>query len=155
TCRFWQSWALRRWLHRSDLKTTTAVKNAPGDAREFVGERNRQLEPIEPPACSLDPGFETMLLPALRVQYYGTSCLNEQHSQAPIAALGDGPEDCAPARRHLSRHESEPSAEISALGERIAVADRSDCCGRDDRADARHSHEALGSVVLLGQRFDL
>jgi hypothetical protein len=93
---------LRRWLHRSDLKTTTAVKNAPGDASEFVGERNRQLEPIEPSGCSRDPRFKTVPLPALWVQQNGTSCLNEQHPQVTIAALGDGPEDRAPARRHLS-----------------------------------------------------
>src|SRR5262249_129999 len=63
-----QTEAFARCFNRPATKTTTAVKNGPGDASEFVGERNRQLEPIEPPGCSLDPGFETMLLPALRAQ---------------------------------------------------------------------------------------
>jgi hypothetical protein len=46
---------LRRLIHRPDLKVTTTVENAPGDAGDFVGERNRQLKAIEPPGCSLDP----------------------------------------------------------------------------------------------------
>src|SRR6516225_1068440 len=46
---------LRRLIHRSDLKVTTTMENAPGDAGDFVGERNRQLKAIEPPGCSLNP----------------------------------------------------------------------------------------------------
>ena len=46
---------LRYLIHRSDLKVTTAMENAPGDAGDFVGERNRQLKAIEPPGCSLNP----------------------------------------------------------------------------------------------------
>jgi hypothetical protein len=42
-----------------------------------------------------------------------------------------------------------------ALGEYVAAADRGDCCGRDDRANARYRHEALGTIILLGQRLDL
>jgi hypothetical protein len=34
------------------------MENTPGDTSDLVGERNRQLEAIEPPYCSLDPGFE-------------------------------------------------------------------------------------------------
>ena len=60
------SHGLGRRPHRSDLKVTTAMENAPGDAGDFIGERDRQLEAIEPPGCGLDPGFEAMLLPALR-----------------------------------------------------------------------------------------
>ncbi len=92
------STSLGRRPQRSDLEVTTAMENAPGDASKFVGERNRKFEPIEPASCSLDPGFEAMLLPALRAQQDGPGCLDEKHSQVAIAALGDGPEDCAPAR---------------------------------------------------------
>src|ERR1700687_3433 len=146
---------LDRRRHRPDLEVATAMEHTPSDTGDFVGERNRQLETIESPGCRLDPGFEAMLLPALRAEENGTGCLDEQHPQVAIAAFGDGPEDRAPARRHLSRHETEPSTEISALGEHVAPADRGDCCSRDDRANARHRHEALGSVILLGQRLDL
>jgi hypothetical protein len=34
-----------------------------------------------------------MLLPTLRTEENSTSCLDEQHPQVAIAALGDGPED--------------------------------------------------------------
>src|ERR1700683_5571585 len=60
-----------------------------------------------------------------------------------MAALGEWPEDGAPARRHLSRHKAEPSAEVSALGEYVAPADRRDSCSRDDRANARHGRDAF------------
>jgi hypothetical protein len=60
--------ALHRRLRRSDLKIPTAMQNAPGDASEFVGERNRQFEPIESSGCSRDPRFKTMPLPALWAQ---------------------------------------------------------------------------------------
>jgi len=55
-------------LHRPDLEVATAMEDAPGHAGDFIGKRNRQLEPVEPPGCSLDPGFEAMLLPALRAK---------------------------------------------------------------------------------------
>src|SRR5207245_175993 len=75
TSRFSLSRALRpdsrglgRGLHRPDLEVATAMEDAPGDAGDFVGKRNRQLEAVEPLGCSLDPGFEAMLLPALRAK---------------------------------------------------------------------------------------
>jgi hypothetical protein len=37
-----------------------------------------------------------VLLPALRAQEYGTSCLNEQHPQIAIATLRDGPRTVCP-----------------------------------------------------------
>src|SRR3977135_701382 len=147
--------ALGRRRHWSDLEVAAAMENAPCDAGDLVGERNRQLEAIEPPRCSLDPGFEAVLLPALRAQENSAGGLHEQHPQVAIAALGDGPEDGGPARRHLSRYETEPSTKISALGEHVAPTDRGDGCSRDDRTNARHRHEALGSVILLGQCCDL
>src|SRR6476646_6002863 len=91
------STSLGRGPHRSDLKVTTAMEHAPGDASYFVGECNSSLEPIEPASCSLDPGFEAVLLPALWAQEDRTSCLDEQHPQVAIAALGDRPKDGAPA----------------------------------------------------------
>ena len=68
------SHGLRRRRHRSDLEVATAMENTPGDASDFVGKRNRQFETIEPPGCGLDPGFEAMLLPALRVDEKGAGC---------------------------------------------------------------------------------
>ena len=88
-----------------------------------------------------------MLLSALRAQQYGTSCLNKQHSQVAIAALGDGPENCAPARRHLSRRESEPSAEISRCAHRDG-ASRTYIEPRSLTADGVTA-KAMGNMSLL------
>jgi hypothetical protein len=68
---------LGRGPHRCDLEVATAMENAPGDASDFVGERNRQLEAIEPPGCSLDPGLEAVAFPALRLDQHDPCRLNE------------------------------------------------------------------------------
>jgi hypothetical protein len=47
------------------------------------------------------------------------------------------------------------TAEVASLLEAGAIADRRYRRARDDRADARHGHQALAAVILLRQRFDL
>src|SRR5262245_10323164 len=42
-------------------KRKREAENTPGDARDFVGECDPYLEPIEPPGCRLDSGFEAVL----------------------------------------------------------------------------------------------
>src|SRR6266516_2249170 len=44
---------------------------------------------------------------------------------------------------------------VASLLEAGAIADRRNHGTRDDRADARHRHQALATLILLRQRFDL
>src|SRR6266700_4670465 len=44
---------------------------------------------------------------------------------------------------------------VASLLEAGAIADRRHHGTRDDRADARHRHQALATLILLRQRFDL
>src|SRR5439155_2207605 len=72
-----------------------------------------------------------------------------------VAALGDLTQDGAIPRRLLLRHEPQPGAEVASLLEAGAIADRRHHGTRDDRPDARHGHQALATLILLRQRFDL
>jgi len=49
--------------------------------------------------------------------------------------------------RHLPRDEPQPCGEVTALGERIASADRCHHRARDDRPDAGHAHQSLAAGV--------
>ncbi len=50
-----------------NLEGSTTSQNAPGDAGELVGQRNRQHVAVQPLLSRLDPGLEPMALSALRL----------------------------------------------------------------------------------------
>ena len=72
---------------RPRLEGTAASKNAPRDARQFVGERNRKDVVMQPLFGRLDPRLEPMALPALRLDQHDPRRLHEQDAQLAIAAL--------------------------------------------------------------------
>ena len=59
-------------------------------------------------------------------------------------------EDLCTDWRHLDKRIETVSKEIETLSEQDDGANRSHCCGRYDRTNTRHSHQALGPVILLG-----
>src|SRR5215203_2603547 len=107
------------------LKAPTTSKNAPGDASQFIGERNRKHVAVQPLLGSLDPWLEPMAFPALGFDQHDPCRLHEQNSQVAIAALGYPAEDRAVSGRHLFRDEPKPGGEVAAFGERIPSTDRS------------------------------
>src|SRR5262245_28525010 len=131
--------------------------NLPGDASEFVGERNRQHVVVQPFFSCLDPRLEAIALPLLGpdLDQHDPGRLNEQRAWIPIAALRYVAEDRSVASRHLFWHQSEPSAEVAAFRKCIAGADRRHDRTRDERADAGYRHQSLATFVLTGQRHDL
>jgi hypothetical protein len=69
---------LGRWLrHFPDLEVATVMQHTPGDARELVGERDRQHVVVEPLGGRLDPGLEAVALPAGGPQQHDTGGLHE------------------------------------------------------------------------------
>ena len=78
-------------------------QNAPSDAGQLIGERNRQHVGMQPLLGRLDPGFEPVALPALRLDQHNPRRLHEQDAQIAIAALGYLAQDRAASGRHLSR----------------------------------------------------
>src|SRR6266852_2282981 len=74
--------------------------------------------------------------------------LHEQRPQVLVAALRDLAEDRAIPSGLLLGHEPQPSAEVASLLEAGAIADRRHHGTRDDRADARHGHQALATLIL-------
>jgi hypothetical protein len=64
------------------------------------------------------------------------------------------PGSCDPGRL-LLWYESQPGAEVASLREACAIADRRHHGTRDDRADPRHCHHPLASLILFRERFDV
>ena len=105
---------------------TASRKHRPGDASEFVGERYRQqIAMREAFGSSFDPRPQSPHRCGRPPYQDDVGGLNEQRPEISVAALGDLAELGAIAGRLLLRYQTEPSAEIAALTEAIAVADRS------------------------------
>ena len=98
------------------LEIAAIGENAPGDARQLVGKRDRQHIAVEPPSGSLDPGFEPVALPVLRPDQYDPGGLNEQDAQVAIAAFGDLAENRAVSRRELFGDKTQPGGAIRRAG---------------------------------------
>src|SRR5262245_51076108 len=153
----WSSWSGRHLIRLNALEGAPLVKNCPGDAGEPVRERNRQDVVVQPLSCGLDPRLEPIAVPMLRpdLDQHDPGGLNEQTAQIAIAALRYAAEDCAVTSRYLFRHQPEPGAEVAAFREGIAGADCGHHRARDNRANARHRHQPLATLVLTSQPLDL
>ena len=75
-------------LDLPNLESSTPSENTPGDASQLVGERDRKDIAVQSLPGGLDPGFEPVALPALRLDQHDPCGLNEQNPQIAIAALG-------------------------------------------------------------------
>ena len=138
------------------LVVTASRKHGPGDARELVGERDRQqIAMREALGGSFDPRPQSPHRCGRPPHQDDVGGLNEQRPEVFVAALGDLAELGAIAGRLLLRYQTEPSAKIAALTEAAAVADRRHHGARDDRADTRNRHQALAAAIVLGEGLDL
>ena len=99
------------------LEVAAMGENAPGDARQLVGECDRQHIAVQPPLGRFDPGFEPVALPVLRSDQYDPGRLNEQDPHVAIAALRYLAEDRAVSRRKLFGDKTQPGGEVAAFGE--------------------------------------
>jgi hypothetical protein len=57
------------------------------------------------------------MLTSLRLDHHDPSGLDEQNAQVTIALFGCLAEDRAVSSRNLPKHQSEPDAEVSSVGE--------------------------------------
>ena len=82
-------------------------KNAPRDAREFVGKRDRQHVVVQPLLGGLDPRLEPVAFPSGRFHLHKNDpCrLHEQDAQVAVAALRYFAEDGAVPGRDLPRNQ--------------------------------------------------
>ena len=145
----------RRFVDLSRLEVPAMSQNAPGDARQLVGERNCQHVAVQSLLGGFDPGLEAMALPALGLDQHDPCRLHEQDTQVAIAAFRYLAEDGAVTGRDLLRDEPEPSSKVAAFGEHISSADRGHHRAGDDRADARHAHQPLATGILARNSLDL
>src|SRR5262252_3519167 len=130
-------------------------KHAPGNAGELVGERNGEDVVMQPLLGCLEPRFEAVPVPALRLDQYDPGGLNEQNAQVAIAALRYLAEDGAVAGRDLLGDEPQPGGEVAAFRERIAGADCRHHRARDDRSNPRYAHQALTAGISARKNLNL
>ncbi len=126
----------------------TSGENRPGDAGEFVGERDRQHVAVQPLRCLLDSGPQTSHCCARPPHQNDVCGLHEQCSHVFVATFGDLAQDRAIPCRLLLRHQPQLGAEVTSLLEASAVANRRHQGTRDNRTDTRNSHQSLAAVVL-------
>src|SRR6266704_1546333 len=137
------------------LETPATGKNAPGDAGQLVGKRDREDVVVQPLLGRLEPGLEPVALPALGLDQYDPRRLDEQDAQVAIATLRYLAEDRAIPSRDLLGAEPQPSGEVAAFCERIAIANGSHHRAGDDRPDPRHAHQPLATGISAGDCLDL
>src|SRR5207247_9764580 len=109
-------------------------KNAPGDAGQLVGKRDREDVVVQPLLGRLEPGLEPVALPALGLDEHNPRRLDEQDPQVAIAALRYLAEDGAIPSRDLLGDEPQPSGEVAALAERITLTNSGHDRAGDDRS---------------------
>src|SRR5215470_6389275 len=131
------------------------MEDAPGDARELVGERDRQDVVVQALRCRRDPGLEAMALPSSGPEQHDACSLDEERAQVLIRSFGNLAEDGAIAGGDLLRHEAEPGAEVASLGEGVTGSDGGNRGAGYDGADAGHRHQPLTGRVLLSKQLDL
>ena len=96
-------------------------ENAPGDAGQLVGERNREHVVVQPLLGRLDPGLEPIALPALWFDQNDPRRLDEQDTQVAIATFRYLAKDRAVSRRDLLGDEPSQAAKSRPL-EKVSPA---------------------------------
>src|SRR6266567_1897698 len=81
--------------------------------------------------------------------------LDEQDAQVAIATLRYLAENYAIPSRGLLGDKPQPSGEVAAFAERIAIANGSYHCAGDDRPDPRHAHQPLATGIPARDGLDL
>ena len=134
-------------LDRRDLEMgiegLVVAQDAPGDARELVGQGDGELVPVQSLRCRFEPRAEAEPGPVVRAHQEDLRRLDQQRAQVLAASLGDAAQDRSPAGAVLSRHEAEPGAKVAPAVKSLAGADRGDKAGRDQRPDAGNAHQPL------------
>src|ERR1700751_4264180 len=98
-------------LRRRNARLITALlcEHGPGDPRELVGKGRSQNIRMQALNGANEPGAKAVLRPVRWPHQNNPGCLDEEHAQVAVAALGDASEDSPVSGRHLFGHEAEPS----------------------------------------------
>src|SRR6266480_511486 len=137
------------------LEVPAMSKNAPSDAGQLVGKRDREHVVVQPLLGRLEPGLEPVALPALGLDQHNPCRLDEQDPQVAIATLRDLAENGAIPSRDLLGDEPEPSGKVATFGECIPGANRSHHRAGDDRPDPRDAHQPFTTGIPVGDGLDL
>lgn len=124
-----------------------SVQHRPDHPRILVGDRDYRPVRAATLFHGIDPCAEAVGL-VLGSPDDGAGAMDQERAQVLIAALADAHQDASVAARVLSRHESQPGSEMTAVFEVASGADRRDNRGRGLRADATDPRQALAVPVL-------
>lgn len=128
-------WSDCRILVRSGIEGTAALENAPGDPRQIVGERHRELVIVHTSARLFQPGTEAEAGPVVRPYQNDMRRMNEKRAQVFASTLRDVTEDRLAAGRALTRHQTQPSGKVAPAIEGFTGADgRRHQIRRDEKA---------------------
>src|ERR1043166_7813158 len=87
----------RRRLNRRGLKVAieglAVAQDAPGDARELVGQGNGKFVLVQSARCSCEPSAEAIPGPIMRAHQENLRRLDQQRAQVLAAPLGDATQD--------------------------------------------------------------
>ena len=136
---------------RHGFEFLTFGEHRPGHAGILGCDCDDGLPVAAPLGQRHRPAAEPVLLPG-RSGQRGACPQDQQRSQITVAGLGDAPEALLATGAVLSRHESEPGGELSAVGEVVAVADAGQQRAGGGRADAGHLHQAATTLTCSGRR---
>src|SRR5262245_16408447 len=104
-------------------------KQRPCNARVLVGLRDDGDVGMSSAQQTLQPAG-TLIRRTPWTADHGARTVYEEGSQIPIAALADAQQQRFASTRMLSRHQTDPGSELSAIGEMASVSDRSHQCTR-------------------------
>jgi hypothetical protein len=99
---------------------TPRSENGPSDPCQLVGERDRQHGVMQSVLGGIDPDLESVAVPVLYPDQDDPSRLHEQRTQVVITVPRYCTEDRAVSCGDLLGHQSEPSTEVTPLGEHRA-----------------------------------
>src|ERR1700746_3658547 len=96
---------------------------------------------VQPLSRGGKPRSKAVLHPVPWPKQNDAGGLQEERAKVAIAAFGDASENLSTPLGCLLGSQAEPSSKIAATREGSSIADRSDDSARDDRTDARYSHQ--------------
>ena len=138
------------------MKVASFVEYDPGEAGEFVGERDGGLVVSSSLLEFERPAPEAIgFLLALGGPEDGSGTVDEQRSQVRIAPLGDASEPADVSARVLLGCEAEETRKVPSGGKALDVTDEGDQCGCGQQSDAWNGTQMGNRLVLPGECLEL
>ena len=122
-------------LQRLVLIVFVARQHGPGNASQFVGDRDNDLVARSTLSESVHPLPESSGV-VLDAKQYRTSPVDQHATQIDVATFADAEQLLLAPGGVLPWHDADPCREAASPAKGSPVTDGGHCCGRDQRAEA-------------------